>query len=272
MNVFEAIVYGVIQGLSEFLPVSSSGHLALLPYVMQIKDPGVVFDLMMHFGTALAVMTYFRNDIIRYIKMFSPALVNLKVGGQDRWFVRNFIFSTFISVFFILMLLPASKLARDPWIIVFNLSVFGLFLWLADLRNQKMKHHLNAPMEHGMQWKLAGLIGMAQAFAIFPGVSRSGITLTMALLLGMKRKDAGAFSFLLSLPIIFAGILKEVPDLMKTQDTSSITVLLAGVVTSFVVGWATIHFFMKLIGTIQLGYFAAYRWIIAILMLATILY
>ena len=272
MNFIEAVIYGLIQGLSEFLPVSSSGHLALLPYVMKIEDPGVVFDLMMHLGTALAVMTYFRRDILRYIKMFSPALVNLKVGGPDRWFVRNFILSTFVSVFFILMLLPISKMARDPWIIIFNLSVFGLFLWLADIYNQKKEHLLDSPMEHKLQLKLAILIGMAQAFAIFPGVSRSGITLTMALILGMRRKDAGAYSFLLSLPIIFAGILKEVPELMKNQNTSSFLILVTGVITSFIVGWATIHYFMKLIGRIQLGYFAAYRWIIAILMLVTILY
>ena len=266
MNFFEAIVYGLIQGLSEFLPVSSSGHLALLPYVMNIKDPGVVFDLMMHLGTGVAVMTYFRSDIIRYVKMFSPALVNLKVGGPDRWFVRNFIFATFVSVLAIVLLMPLAKNARDPWFIVFNLSFFGALLWVADSVNGKKQNLLNSPMEFA-QWKIAGLIGLAQALAIFPGVSRSGITLTAALLLGLRRKDAGAFSFLLSLPIIFAGILKEIPDLMKTQDSSSALILLTGVATSFVVGLLTIHFFMSLIGRIKLGYFAVYRWVIAALMI-----
>ena len=271
MTIFEAIIYGIIQGLSEFLPVSSSGHLALLPHVMNIKDPGVVFDLMMHFGTALAVITYFRKDIIRYVSTFAPSLVNFKVGGDDRWFVRNFIFSTFVSVFFIVLLMPISKMARDPWFIIINLSVFGALLWFADWKNQNNKSLLDSPMTASFQLKIAGLIGMAQAFAIFPGVSRSGITLTMALLLGMRRKDAGAYSFLLSLPIIIAGILKEVPELMKTQDNSSFMVLVAGILTSFIVGWATIHFFMKLIGKIHLAWFAGYRWIIAILM-ALVLY
>ena len=266
MNFFEAIVYGLIQGLSEFLPISSSGHLALLPHVMNIKDPGVIFDLMMHFGTALAVFTYFRKDILNYAKSFTPALANFNVGGEDRWFIRNFIFSTFASVLLIVLLMPIAKMARTPWIIIANLTVFGGLLWFADWKNKQDKNHLDSPMTSGLQWKLAGLIGAAQALAIFPGVSRSGITLTFALLLGMKRKEAGSYSFLLSLPIIFAGILKEVPDLMKTQDNSSLIVLLAGVVTSFLVGFATIHFFMKLIGKIQLGYFAIYRWIIAGLM------
>jgi len=270
MNFLEAIIYGVIQGLSEFLPVSSSGHLALLPYVFKIEDPGVVFDLMMHFGTALAVIVYFKNDIYRYAKTFTPQLANFKVGGSDRWFLRNFIFSTMVSVFFILMLLPASKLARDPWIIVFNLTFFGGMLWFADWKNNRTKL-LDEPMTEGFNWKLAGLIGMAQALAIFPGVSRSGITLTMALFLGMKRKEAGAFSFLLSLPIIIAGILKEIPDLMKTQDNSSLLILLTGVCTSFVIGWMTVHFFMKLISRIELKYFAFYRWIIALLMFFVVL-
>jgi undecaprenyl-diphosphatase len=270
MNFFEALVYGIIQGLSEFLPVSSSGHLALLPYVMNIKDPGVVFDLMMHLGTAMAVFIYFRVDILRYVRTFTPSLVDLRVGGEDRWFVRNFILATFISVFFILMFMPLAKLARDPMMIIINLSFFGGLLWLSDVVNRKKSSHLEAPMLNGMQWKLAGLIGFAQALAIFPGVSRSGITLTCALVLGMKRKEAGAFSFLLSLPIIFAGILKEIPDLMKEQDQSGLLILITGVASSFIVGWLTIHFFMKLIGRLHLSYFAVYRWLIALMIFLSI--
>ena len=99
MSFVEAIIYGIIQGLSEFLPISSSGHLALLPYVMKIDDPGVVFDLMMHFGTALAVITYFRKDIFRYAKTFTPSLANFKTGSEDQWFVRKFILYKAFSLF-----------------------------------------------------------------------------------------------------------------------------------------------------------------------------
>jgi undecaprenyl-diphosphatase len=267
MSFVESIIYGLIQGLSEFLPVSSSGHLALLPYLMKIEDPGVVFDLMMHLGTGLAVFGYFWRDILRYARAFTPSLANFKVGGEDRWFVRNFIFSTFVSVFFILLLLPVSKMARDPWIIIFNLTIFGGLLWFADWKNHKNEKFDSSPMIDSFQFRMAGLIGLAQAFAIFPGVSRSGITLTIALLLGMKRRDAGAYSFLLSLPIIFAGILKEVPELVKTQNESSVLILLTGIVTSFVVGFITIHFFMSLIGKLHLKYFTFYRWFLALLMI-----
>lgn len=266
MTFIEAIVYGLIQGLSEFLPISSSGHLALLPHVMKIKDPGVVFDLMMHFGTGLAVITYFRKQLFGYAKTFTPSLVNFKMGGQDRWFVRNFIFATFTSVFFIVVLMPLAKEARDPWFIIFNLSFFGGLLWIGDYINKNRNDHLDDPMSSSFQFKLAFCIGLAQSLAIFPGVSRSGITLMMALILGMKRKEAGTFSFLLSLPIIFAGILKEVPELMKTQSHDSLLVLLTGVIASFMVGLTTIHYFMKLINSIHLSYFAIYRWLIAIIM------
>lgn len=266
MNPIEAIIYGLIQGLSEFLPVSSSGHLALLPYVMNIKDPGVVFDLMMHLGTAMAVILYFRTEIAGYIKTFTPSLINFKQGSSDQWFVRNFIFATFVSVLFIVLLMPVSKLARDPWFIIANLSVFGILLWVADRLNKKKSVFLESPMESGLQLKLAGLIGLAQAIAIFPGVSRSGITLTMALILGMRRKEAGAFSFLLSLPIIVAGILKEIPDLMKEENNTQFMVLFLGVATSFIVGYLTVHFFMKLIAKIQLRYFTIYRILLATLM------
>jgi len=266
MSSLEAIIYGIIQGLSEFLPVSSSGHLALLPYLMKIKDPGVVFDLMMHLGTALAVVFYFRKDIFSYAKTFTPDLVNLKQGTPAQWFTRNFIVATSVSVVLIVTLIPLSKLARDPNIIVFNLVVFGAILWIADEMNRRKTQLLDSPMETKMQWKLAALLGVAQALAIFPGVSRSGITLSMALILGMRKREAGAFSFLMSLPIIIAGILKEVPDLMNAENERLIT-LFWGIATSFIVGWLTIHFFMKLIGTIRLGYFAVYRWALAILML-----
>jgi undecaprenyl-diphosphatase len=265
MNSFDAMIYGLIQGLSEFLPISSSGHLALLPRVMNIQDPGVVFDLMMHLGTALAVVTYFRKEILLYLKCLRPALLNFSQGDSSQWFVRNFVLSTFVSVFLIVLLIPLSKEARNPNLIVFNLCFFGLLLWLADRKNMKQEKWLDSPMEAGLQLKLASLIGAAQAIAIFPGVSRSGITLSVALFLGMKRKDAGSFSFLMSLPIILAGILKEIPDLMKASD-ERLSVLLVGVISSFIVGLVTIHFFMKLISTIKLGYFTLYRCAIAIIL------
>lgn len=265
MNNIEAIIYGLIQGLSEFLPVSSSGHLALLPHLMNIEDPGVKFDLMMHLGTALAIIVYFKDQVFNLLSHIRPkTFIMTSEGGHDVSFFRNFTVATIASVLCILVLLPVSRLAREPWIIILNLCVFGALLWFADWLNRKRVVDFN-PMEAGLNLKYAIAIGVAQALAIFPGVSRSGITITVALLLGMRRKDAGAFSFLLSLPIIFAGILKEVPELLRGGDTTAGGPLIVGIATSFVVGWLTIHFFMKLIAKIPLNVFAIYRWIIALL-------
>ena len=221
---------------------------------------------MMHLGTALAVMTYFRKDLIQYTRVLGPSLVDLKKGTESQWFVRNFILATFVSIFCIVLLLPISKLARDPLIIVFNLSFFGLLLWFADEKNRKAKINSDSHFESNMNWKAAILIGAAQSIAIFPGVSRSGITLTAALILGLGRKEAGKFSFLMSLPIILAGIFKEIPDLVNASS-EKLQILLIGVGTSFIVGWLTIHFFMKLIARIHLWIFTVYRIIIAALIL-----
>lgn len=263
MNNLEALVYGIIQGLSEFLPISSSGHLALLPHFMNLQDPGVKFDLMMHLGTALAVMVFFREEILKLVSQLKPLLFLERREDAEFYFAKNFSIATMASVLCIFLLLPFSKFAREPWVIILNLSVFGGLLWFADWFNIKY-HRKTNPMEEGIQWKLALLIGLAQSLAIFPGVSRSGITITMALLLGLRRRDAGAFSFLLSLPIIFAGIFKEIPNLMKEGDQTSLIPLVIGVLTSFVVGFLTIHFFMKLIARIPLFVFSIYRWVIAL--------
>lgn len=269
MTTFDALIYGLIQGVSEFLPVSSSGHLALLPHLMKIEDPGVVFDLMMHFGTAFAVIIYFWKEIKKYLSTLNPKLLDTSYNQPDYNFSRNFIISTIASVLLIVLLMPISKYARDPWFIVFNLSFFGAVLWGADVYNKK-RTLLDSPMEEKLNFKFAIIIGLAQAMAIFPGVSRSGITLTAALILGMRRKEAGSYSFLLSLPIILAGILKEIPHLLKSQDSQDFTVLVAGVLSSFFVGWITIHYFMKLIGHVELKYFSLYRWIIAAIIIFTL--
>lgn len=266
MSIFEAIVYGLIQGISEFLPVSSSGHLALLPKVMSIQDPGVFFDIMMHLGTALAVIVYFKKDIWNYVLALKKALGFKNEQSADSYFVRNFIISTMSSVILIVLLMPASKQARDVNYIIFNLSFFGLLLWLADVWNNRKDVFKISPFTSGIQWKYAVIIGLAQALAIFPGVSRSGITLTAALILGFSRKDASSYSFLLSLPIIIAGILKDLPKL-ATQSFDNALVMLTGVIVSFVVGYLTIHFFMKMISQTKLLYFSIYRWIIALILL-----
>ncbi len=271
MDFFIVILYGVIQGLSEFLPVSSSGHLALLPFLMSFKDPGVLFDLCMHLGTALAVTLYFRERILSLLKEL-PGLLRFKLENpnENLIFLRNFVFTTGCSVVAILLLKPLADQARSPWVIVFTQSIFGVLLWVADVRQrtlEKKEKRLNF-FATAPRYIDSAFIGIAQALAIFPGVSRSGITLTAAFVRGIDRKDAGAFSFLLSLPIIFAGVLVEIPEIISSvqSGTHNLAHLVLGVAVSFFVGLATIHFFMKLIARIHLGWFTSYRLILALVL------
>ena len=268
MDIFTALIYGVIQGVSEFLPVSSSGHLALLPYMMAIQDPGVVFDLGMHLGTALAVVIYFRAEVSRLLSRLPDALAHRDSQHPDTIYLQNLLLATAASVSLILVLRPLSHAARDPWFIAFNQAFFGILLLAAEYI-QRRGVCRQAPNDHfavRRQTKHALLVGLAQALAIFPGVSRSGITLTAAFMVGISRREAGAFSFLLSLPIIIGGALIELPHLLNRQtpvhfDPRS---MLVGIISSFVVGYATIHYFMKLIARINLGWFTLYRLMLAL--------
>lgn len=263
MTNFHAFLYGAIQGLSEFLPISSSGHLALLPYFMSIQDPGVLFDLCLHLGTAAAVCCYFRERILGLLRALKPALLDLKQRSLELDFMRNFATATVASVLLILVLKPFATHARGPWVILFNQAFFGIILWVADQVQRRKASSAEAKpfFESDWRWKEAGLIGLAQALAIFPGVSRSGITLSMAFFLGLKRDQAGSFSFLLSLPIIVAGVLVEIPHVKEAVSAGQFewTPLFLGVLVSFVFGLATIHVFLRLIGKIHLGWFTAYR-------------
>lgn len=270
MDNLSAVIYGVIQGITEFAPVSSSGHLALLPHFMHIEDPGVFFDLMMHLGTACAVIIYFNKDIRRYFKVLIPAITKPKESSADIFFVRNFIISTAATVFLILILKDFAKThGRDPQWVGINLAFFGLLLFIADLRPNT--GHKVSPMSKKMQWGKATLIGLSQSLAIFPGVSRSGITITTARSMGLNRTEASSYSFLLSLPIIFAGILYELPKYFQQNYSSdNIVVLLIGISVSFIVGVLTIHYFLKLIAKTNLFMFFVYRVFLAGILYSTI--
>ena len=242
---------------------------ALLPHLMQIEDPGVLFDLCMHLGTALAVILYFRDDLYRFIKKI-PKLFEQTVTDHDVFYMKNLLISTFISVVAIVILIPVSKLARDPKIIIFNLIFFGIVLAVADWFHQKTPHRSDEPLRHKLQIKDALIIGLAQALAIFPGVSRSGITLSASFMQNLKREQAARFSFMLSLPIILAGAAMELPKVFKGEGAFEMAPLLVGILSSFVVGFLTIHFFMKLIARIRLIYFSIYRIIVALIMLVVL--
>ena len=251
-----AVIYGVVQGITEFLPVSSSGHLALIPYFLGSKDPGVFFDLAMHIGTALAIIVSFRHQL----RLLIVQTLSIKTDSKSH-FARNFYFSSFITVIFVFLIKGyAESFGRSPNLIAFNLVFFGAIMWGCDFFGKK-----EVNLFHKTDFLRSGLIGLSQSFAIFPGVSRSGITLSSSRVLGLSRETAASFSFLLSLPIIIGGFCYKLLGLIKDNalleiDWVSVGV---GVTVSFIIGLLTIKFFMSLLSKVGLGIYFWYRLILA---------
>jgi len=270
-----AIIYGIIQGLSEFLPVSSSGHLALLPHFLHTTDPGTFFDLWMHLGTALAVLVYFRSLIWQHVLLLFRSNFFLKKdvsNAQDLSLLKNLVIST-VSTFILIIFLKkfALDFGRSQRFITFNMIFFGVILWLSDKFSMKNKNKLedqNSLMNSNIRLKEAIIIGLSQAIAIFPGVSRSGITLTSSRFLGLTREHSVSYSFLLGLPVILGGIVFEVPQyLLSLGQTPQWGVWLTGLIVSFLVGLATVHLFLKWVGKIGLAPFFVYRLLLGILLI-----
>jgi undecaprenyl-diphosphatase len=257
MTALWAIFYGVLQGLTEFLPISSSGHLALIPFFFELKDPGVIFDLMMHLGTAFAIVCYFHKELKELFKEAIHLLKTRKVTNGNIFFV-NFTFATLVTVIFILLVKDfALNYGRNPLFIAFNLIFFGILLYLIDKKSQS-----GEDLTQNLSLKKSALIGFSQMLAIFPGVSRSGITITSARMMNLSREKASRFSFLLSLPIIFASVLYKLKGILKGEDvlgSFSYFHLSLGVAISFIVGILTIHFFLKLLNKVGFGVYAIYR-------------
>lgn len=260
MGFLDAFFYGIIQGVTEFLPVSSSGHLALLPKYLGIADPGVPFDLSMHVGTALAVLVYFFKDI-KSIFVSALAKDQLIDNGAGRNWVLNSAISTvvtFVLAFAIKDL--ASSYGRSAFMISLNLVIFGILMWYFDHNGT---HEESQKMSEKVDVKRSFLIGFFQGLAVFPGVSRSGSTLTVSRMLGLSRLEATRYSFLLSLPVIFAGFVYKLPEVIGPEASFDMLSLSVGLVGSFFVGLATIHYFLKFIASTGLWVFSVYRFILA---------
>lgn len=262
MSWIDALFYGVIQGITEFLPVSSSGHLALLPHYLKINDPGVAFDLAMHVGTALAVLVYFFKDVK---EIFSSALDkdDLVKRESGRSWIANMIIATLITFVLAFAIKDiAADYGRSAWMISLNLVIFGILMWYFDHKGVQEDTSI---MSESIDVKRSLLIGLFQGLAVFPGVSRSGSTLTISRLLGLSRMEATRFSFLLSLPVIFAGFIYKLPEVLGNGAQFAVMDLVIGLVLSFVVGIATIHYFLKFISNTGLWVFSVYRFLLAII-------
>ena len=259
MDLFSAALLGVVQGLTEFLPVSSSGHL-ILARAFFGWDPGrfgIPFDAACHVGTLLAVVAFFRADVVRLIVAAPGALSGR--DGEDERQGRLIIVGTIpIVIVGGLFADVIEERLRSPLVVAMTLTLGGIGLIAAERIGRKTRD------ARTLGYGEAVAIGVAQAAALAPGISRSGATLTMAMLLNVQRASAARFVFLMSLPAIIAAAAKEAIDLSDVGLAGlPVTLLAVGLVVSAIVGYITVKFFMRYLASHSLEVFAYYRFAVA---------
>ena len=263
MTPFQAIALGIIQGLSEFLPISSSAHLTLAPWLFGWEDPGLAFDVALHFGTLLSVLWYFRMEWLTLIRAAFGILTTGRIETPEKRRVVYLIIATIPGAIGGLILQSKAESAfRSPQIIAIALIVLGTLLWIVD----KLVDQRRILGE--MRWVDSLLIGLSQVIALIPGVSRSGATITTARGLRFDREAAAEFSFLMSMPIIAAAVVLEGPKALQQGGFSN--ELMSGIVASAISGWLAISILMRYVSRHSYGIFAAYRILLGIAVLAVV--
>jgi undecaprenyl-diphosphatase len=253
MEWLQLLVLALIQGLTEFLPVSSSAHLILPAQLLGWDDQGLAFDVAVHVGTLLAVLWYYRRHLARMTTgawrgVHSRELNDdLRLGLLLVWATVPVVLCGFLFKDLI------ADQTRSVAVIASTTLLFGGLLWFADARGS---HRL--PLL-AVGFGIATLIGLAQALALIPGTSRSGITITAALLLGLRREDAAHFSFLLSIPVILGAVVLMIPDVADAEQIYTLTQLLLACAVSGAVAYLTIAFFVRLVSQVGMLPFVLYR-------------
>jgi len=252
VTIFQAIVLGLIQGLTEFLPISSSAHLSLAPYLFGWKPAGLAFDVALHFGTLLAVLWFFRREWGGLGRAAWSIVRTRKITTVEEKRVLFIILATIPgAVGGLLLEEKAETVFRAPALTAVALILMGIILWAADrFASQKRS------MDH-MRWLDAVLIGTAQVVALVPGVSRSGSTITAARIFQFDRQSAAIFSFLMSMPITAAAIVLKAPDVIRQGNLGMQVVV--GVIAAAISSWLAIAVLLRYVSTRSYGIFALYR-------------
>ncbi len=261
MDILQIIVLALVQGLTEFLPISSSAHLILVPYLTDWPDQGLAFDVAVHVGTLTAVIIYFRKEIS---KMFFAWLASLKGRhSEDSRLAWGVLIGTIpVGLAGLLFKDVISEHLRTPLVIAVTTIIFGLLLWYADWSGKRNRD------EHSLSWKDIVIIGCAQAVALIPGTSRSGITITAGLMLGLTAPAAARFSFLLSIPVIVLAGGVETLDYLKVASINDMNDLIIGALISAVSAYLCIHYFLMLLERIGMTPFVIYRMLLGVVLLS----
>ncbi len=261
MTTLQIIILAIVQGISEFLPISSSGHLVLVPYFFEWTDQGLAFDVAVHFGSLIAVLIYFRKDIAGLLSGGLQILGGNVKSPESRMALAIVLGTVPAALAGLTLASWIEQNLRDPAVIVYTLAGYGILMAIAD-RYGRRERSLAA-----VGYKDAFIIGCAQALALVPGTSRSGITITAGRFLGFERQDAARFSFLLSAPVIFLAAGYKFAELLISGATVAWQQLGIGVVVAAVVAYFSIEFFMRVVTRIGLLPFTIYRLILAAIIL-----
>lgn len=253
MDWIQASSIALIQGITEFLPISSSAHLLFPSLLLGWPDQGLTFDVAVHLGSLLAVVIYLRSDLMAMVVGLWQWQQEKRLNQQAS-LALMLIVATVPAMFFGLVLKDWIEInARALWVVAVTTLVFGLLLGWADWRSRR-QHHMAA-----MNWRHTLYIGFAQALALLPGTSRSGITMTAALMLGYTREAAARFSFLMSIPVILAASSLITLELATTRVAIAWTPMLVAFLVSFASAWLCIFLFMRIISRMGMWPFVVYR-------------
>jgi undecaprenyl-diphosphatase len=259
MSILQSVFLGVVQGLTEFLPVSSSGHLVFFQSLFEMKEPQIFFDVMLHLGTLLAVVVFFRTDIWKIAQGLGAVLKRRdKSSSQVKLLLLIIIATLPTGMMGLLFKDWFESLFSKPKVVGGMLLITGMLLWLTRWTKREGK-----PLDH-MRWFDAILIGIAQGVAIIPGISRSGATISMGLFLGLDRELSGKFSFLLSIPAILGATLLE---FRKMDMGEELWTILMGTIIAFGIGIVSLLFLMKIVKGGKIFNFSYYCWSLGIIMI-----
>lgn len=263
MTVWQAIILGILQGLAEFLPISSSAHLALTPWILGWESPGLAFDVALHVGTLAAVLWFFRAQWAALARAAWRIVTTRRVTTEEERRVLYLVIGTIPGGLGGLLLAEyAETVFRTPSLIAVTLIVMGVILWSVD----RFTPPTRALSE--MRWTHALVFGLAQVLALVPGVSRSGSTMTAGRAMGFHRESAAVFAFLMSMPITAAAAVYEVPKAIREGGLGA--PIAAGVIASALSGWLAISVLLRYVARHGFGVFAAYRIALGLAVLALV--
>lgn len=261
MTLLDLVALALIQGITEFLPISSSAHLILVPLVADWRDQGLAFDIAVHVGTLLAVVGYFRTEVARMAVGLVRPLRGRPLDGDGRLAWLVVLATVPVGLAGLAFKGTVETVLRTPAVIAWASIGFGVLLWLADRWGRRLRD------EYTLGWRAALLIGLAQALALVPGTSRSGITMTAGLALGLDRVAAARFSFLLAMPVIALSGALQVAELIAMEAPVAWGVLLAATLLAGASAWLCIRLFLAWIARIGMTPFVIYRVALGVVLL-----